>query len=96
MANIYDLTDTWSDGNTTYTSIKMNVTNTASSAASKLIDLQVGSSSLFSVDKDGKIADATELQVDNVKVDGNTVSSTTGNLVPVSYTHLTLPTNREV
>ena len=85
MANIYDLTDTWSDGNTTYTSIKMNVTNTASSAASKLIDLQVGSSSLFSVDKDGKIADATELQVDNVKVDGNTVSSTTGNLVLDPY-----------
>jgi len=85
MANIYDLTDTWSDGNTTYTSIKMNVTNTASSAASKLIDLQVGSSSLFSVDKDGKIADATELQVDNVKLDGNTVSSTTGNLVLDPY-----------
>ena len=85
MANIYDLTDTWSDGNTTYTSIKMNVTNTASAAASKLIDLQIGSSSLFSVDKDGKIADATELQVDNVKLDGNTVSSTTGNLVLDPY-----------
>ena len=85
MANIYDLTDTWSDGATTYTSIKMNVTDTASAAASKLIDLQVGGSSLFSVDKVGKIADATELQVDNVKLDGNTVSSTTGNLVIDPY-----------
>ena len=61
MANIYDLTDTWSDGNTTYTSIKMNVTNTASSAASKLIDMQVvGTGSLFSVDKLGKLDDVTE------------------------------------
>lgn len=85
MANIYDLTDTWSDGATTYTSIKMNVTDTASAAASKLIDLQIGGSSLFSVDKAGKIADATELQVDNVKLDGNTVSSTTGNLVIDPY-----------
>lgn len=85
MANIYDLTDTWSDGATTYTSIKMNVTDTASAAASKLIDLQIGGSSFFSVDKAGKIADATELQVDNVKLDGNTVSSTTGNLVIDPY-----------
>ena len=38
--------------------------------------------------------------VDNLTLNGNTVSSTDAagdiNITPVSYTHLTLPTNREV
>jgi hypothetical protein len=41
MANIYDMVDEWDDGVTTFTSIKMNVTDTASAAASLLMDLQV-------------------------------------------------------
>jgi hypothetical protein len=52
MANIYDMSDTWNDGATTFTSIKMNVTDTASDSASLLMDLQVGGSSMFSVTKD--------------------------------------------
>jgi len=84
MANIYDMTDVWNDGATTFTSIKMNATDTASAADSKLLDLQVGSSSKVSVDKAGKIT-ATDLQVDNVNVNSNTISSTTGNLVLDPY-----------
>jgi hypothetical protein len=38
-----------------FTSVKLNVTNTSSHTASKLLDLQVGGSSLFSVKKDGLI-----------------------------------------
>jgi len=53
MANIYDMADTWNDGATTFTAIKMNVTDTASDASSLLMDLQVGGASKFSVDKTG-------------------------------------------
>ena len=53
MANIYDLSDTWNASGTTFTAIKMNVTDTASAAGSLLMDLQVGGSSRFSVRKDG-------------------------------------------
>lgn len=51
--NIFDLTDTWNAGATTFTAVKMNVTDTASAAASALFDLQVGAASKFKVDKTG-------------------------------------------
>lgn len=51
MTNIYDMIDTWNDGATTFTAIKMNVTDTASAAGSMLMDLQVGGVSRFSVGK---------------------------------------------
>jgi hypothetical protein len=54
-ANIYDMADTWTNGATTYTAIKMNVTDTASAAASLLMDLQVGGSSKFAVSKTGQV-----------------------------------------
>lgn len=50
---IYNMVDTWNDGATTFTSIKMDVTDSASNAASLLMDLQLGSSSKFNVDKAG-------------------------------------------
>jgi len=49
--NIYDMADTWNAGGTTFTAIKMNVTDTASAAGSLLLDLQVGGTSRFSVSK---------------------------------------------
>ena len=42
MANIYDMVDTWNDGATTFTAIKMDVNDTASAAGSLLLDLKVG------------------------------------------------------
>jgi hypothetical protein len=54
-ANIYDMVDTWNDGATTFTAIKMDVTDTASAAGSLLMDLQVGGSSRFKVAKDGNL-----------------------------------------
>jgi hypothetical protein len=48
-----DLAQTWNAGATTFTSIKMNVTDTASASGSLLMDLQVGGSSKFKVDKTG-------------------------------------------
>lgn len=61
MADIFDLTDAWNDAGTTFTSIKMDVADTASAADSKLIDLQVGAVSAFSVRKDGAITLAGEI-----------------------------------
>lgn len=53
MAIINALTDTWNNVATTFTAIKMTVTDTTSAAGSKLIDLLVGASSKFNVDKAG-------------------------------------------
>ena len=55
MSYIYNLTDTWNNVATTFTAVKMNVTDTASAAASMLIDLQVGGTSQFHVLKSGAI-----------------------------------------
>ena len=60
MSYIYDLTDTWNAGGTTFTAVKMNVTDTASAAGSALFDLQVGGVSQFKVSKAGA-ASAPEL-----------------------------------
>ena len=53
MAYIYDLTDTWSAGGTAFNAIKMNVTDSASAAGSKLITLQTNGTEHFSVSKAG-------------------------------------------
>lgn len=55
MAFIYDLADTWNNGGTSFNGIKLNVTDTASAAGSKLLDLQVGASSKFNISKTGKL-----------------------------------------
>lgn len=48
-------TVTWNAGGVTFTGWKLNVTDTASAAASPLIDLQVGGVSKFSVRKDSLV-----------------------------------------
>jgi hypothetical protein len=55
MADIFDLADTWNNGATTFTAIKMDATDTASAADSLLLDLLIGGGSKFSVDKAGRI-----------------------------------------
>lgn len=51
---IVDLAGTWNTSGTP-TAIKLNITDTASNAASKLFDLQVGAATKFAVDKTGSI-----------------------------------------
>lgn len=53
MAYIYDLTDTWNAGGTAFNAIKMNVTDSASAAGSKLVTLQTNGTEHFSVTKAG-------------------------------------------
>lgn len=48
---ILNLTQTWNAGAVAFTGLLFNVTNTASAVTSKLLDLQVGGSSVFSVGK---------------------------------------------
>jgi hypothetical protein len=54
-------TVTWNDGADTFTAWKLDVTNTASNGASKLIDLQVGTVSQFSVTRTGVVAAASNI-----------------------------------
>ena len=50
---LLDLSQTWNAGAVTFTGLKANFTDTASAAGSLLMDLQVGGSSRFSVQKNG-------------------------------------------
>jgi hypothetical protein len=54
--NIYEMAQTWNNGAVAFTAIGMNVTDTASDAASLLMDLQVGGASKFSINKDGRVS----------------------------------------
>lgn len=56
MADIFNLTDTWNNAGTTFAGIKMNVVNTASAAASRPLDIQVGGVPVFDVRPDGLVA----------------------------------------
>ena len=53
---VLNATQTWNNVATTFTGIKLNVTDTTSAAASSLIDLQVGGTSYFSVLKTGRLS----------------------------------------
>jgi hypothetical protein len=57
---VLDLAQTWNAGGVTFTGLKLNVTGTASTAASLLMDLQVGGSTRFAVRQDGRIQTAAE------------------------------------
>ncbi len=48
---IFDQSQTWNAGGTTFTGWKINITDTASASASRVLDVQVGGSSVFRVMK---------------------------------------------
>jgi hypothetical protein len=97
--NIYDLAQTWNDGATTFTAIKMNVTDTASASGSLLMDLQVGGTSQLSVEKGGSLRAMSIRGLSaNLVITGDQsislVRSTTG--FYISNTYCVFPNNREV
>jgi hypothetical protein len=51
-------TQTWNDVATTFKGIDLNITNTTSAAASKLLDLRVGGTTKFNTDVDGDVVAA--------------------------------------
>lgn len=54
-APLINATQTWNDAADTFTAVKVNVTDTNSAAASKLLDLQKGGSTALSVGKNGDL-----------------------------------------
>ena len=76
MANIYDMTDTWNNGATTFTAIKMDVSDSASAANSLLLDLKVDGVTKASIDKAGNLtANITLTAIDNVPIGATTPST---------------------
>jgi hypothetical protein len=68
---------TWNSGSETFNALQIEVTDTNSQIASKVIDAKVAGSSVFSVDKGGNIVAAGDLQV-------------LGDLTTISSTNLTI------
>ena len=52
---VLSATQRWNNAATTFTALKLNITNTTSAAGSLLLDLQVGGTSQFQVRKDGAV-----------------------------------------
>lgn len=52
---VLNLSQTWNAGAVTFTGLKFNATDTASAAASLLLDLQVGGTSVFNITKGGTL-----------------------------------------
>ena len=57
-APVINLSQTWNNAATTFTGLKLNVTNTASAAGSNLLDLQVNGTSQFRVGSSGGVVSA--------------------------------------
>ena len=53
--NALNITQTWNEGATAFTAIKLNVTDTTSAATSTLMDLQVGGASQLTIYKTGRV-----------------------------------------
>ena len=51
--NIFDMSDTWNNGGTTFNAVKMTVNDAGSAPDSKLIDLLLGGTTRFNVGKNG-------------------------------------------
>jgi hypothetical protein len=78
-APVLDLAQTWNNAAVTFTGAKFNVTDTASNAASLLMDLQVGGTSRFSVAKDGNVRLVTSAGVASHGISGTNGFSITAN-----------------
>jgi len=68
---VVDMAQTWNAGAVTFTGLRFNATDTASASLSLLMDLQVGGSSRFNVNKNGVATLASSLAV----VAGNITTS---------------------
>ena len=78
--NAIDATATWNSAATTFTGIKLNVTNTASNDASKLIDLQTGGTTRFDVDA----SSGDTYLLGDLTVAGNNIKSSTNTALTLS------------
>ena len=63
---VLDLSQTWDNAATTFTGVKLNVTNTASAGGSNLLDLQVGGTSRVNITSGGLLRFTPAGVYDNV------------------------------
>lgn len=54
-ADIFNLTDTWNAGGTTFDAIKMVITDTASAADSRMLNITTSTGGVYQVNKDGTL-----------------------------------------
>lgn len=81
---LLDATQTWNAGAIPFTALRVNITDTASNASSKLADLQIGGVSKFVVDKSGNVVISGDLTVQGTTATINTAT------VDVEDTNITL------
>ncbi|NBU58525.1 MAG: hypothetical protein EBS23_01860 [Betaproteobacteria bacterium] len=72
---VLNMTQTWNNSATTFTALQLSVTNTASNASSKLLDLSAGGASRFSVLSSGATTAGGTISSQNVS--GNNFSTAT-------------------
>ena len=84
--NAIDATATWNSSSVTFTGIKLNVTNTASNNASKLIDLQIGGTTRFNVDA----SSGDTYLLGDLTVAGNDIKSSTNTALTLSGANVTV------
>ena len=77
--SLVDLSGTWNTSGTP-TAIKLNMTDTASNAASALMDLQVGGVSQFSVTKAGRVTALGRATIDTMTVGRGGQTAVAGNV----------------
>jgi hypothetical protein len=92
---VLNLTQTWNAGAVTFTGLKFNVTDTASASASLLIDLQVGGSSKFKVDKAGNVTAVSDtvsvinatsqISLNNTSIGFTGSAATLANNIPLGW-----------
>jgi hypothetical protein len=81
------LTQTWTDAAVTYTGLQVNITDTASAAASLLMDLRVGGVSRFRVDKAGLINTTSDIVAAGnltIRADSGNFSLRQGNVILIA------------
>lgn len=83
---LIDVAQTWNAGGVTFTGWKLNITSTASAAASLLADLQVAGASMFSVRKDGLVTAAS-----NVVSNGSVLSADSAGVGAQTTTRIIWP-----
>jgi hypothetical protein len=81
-----DATATWNSAATTFTGIKLDVTNTASNAASDLIDLRVGGTTRFDV----RASTGDTYILGDLTVAGNDIKSSTATALTLSGANVTV------
>lgn len=73
-APLFDATQTWNNAGITFQGVRVNITDTASNAASLLADLQVAGASKFKVDKTGLVTALSATLTGVLALAGATVS----------------------